>query len=1513
MKQKLLSSFLLVGIMLLAIPGFSNVTSYTFTQSNTTYSEISGGTVQGDSTNDDNSYSAINLGFTFYFNGVPYTQVSVNSNGFLAFGNTISSSYNALSAGTSNNVVAALNHDIEGQFGAEMQTKRTGVAGNYVFVVQWKDFRSYDFPPTDGDYYNFQIRLNEADGKIEVVYGSFLKEATPRTAEVGLRGASSADFNNRTSLTSWSASTAGALVTDAMALEAAITPANGLSFSWMPPANDLALLSLVSPLVPGCYSANETVSVRIKNTSSTSINFVTNPVTVNGNVAITNPTTFPAVLINTGSLAGGATMDVVLSNSFNMTAAGNYQFNASITPTGDPFTTNNTLPAVNANSSQTVGVATIGSDTICAGTFTDLVLTGSNGAIQWQSFNGISWVNETGTDNTNTTYSITPSASGQYRATVCNSLISNSVSVEVLNSTDPIVPAVSRCGEGNVTFTASGAGTHYWYNVPTGGTPLDTGNTYNAYLTSTSTYYASSVSGGSMVTLGPLFSGTSTNGASTGYHGIMITTTQPNVNINGADIAFTGTGTMTIALKDPTNTTVINSAVTGTVTGSGTTAVLVPFSLNIASPGSYLLIINAVSGTVNNLGYSSSVAYPYTSAALSITSGYWYGADATVDMYFFNLLVSTGCESNRIPVIATINQAPTATASASNSNFCSGTTVNLTAASSNSNYAFTWSPAAGLSGTSGATVSATPASTTTYTLDANDAGTGCHFVSSTSLTVNPSPQTIVTATPASLCLGSQSQLLAASSISIPMDFNTVGTDILTNTSTGYPAPYASNYWGNRQQFIIPAAELAAAGLTAGPINSLGFDVANLNGSMNLANFVLKVGNTALNSITTFQTGLTQVYTNASYAPSLGWNMHNLSTPFVWNGTSNIIVETCFNNSSYTAASNASVRQTATSYSSSINYNADASTVCGNTLVNNIQNQRPNIRFGRNHVYHYNWTPTNTINTATITNPIAQPTVNTTYLVTVSDSNNTCSHLDSVAVAVGTIVPSTAGGITGTTTLCQGSSATYSVGAVLNASSYSWVVPSGATITTGSSTNTIVVNYSSTAIPGNIVVTPLNGCGNGGASQPLAITVNPLPAAAGAIVGLNNDTVCKGETGVAYSVPAITGATSYFWTIPSGATIATGGSTNSITVNFSTSAISGNITVKGFNSCGFGPTSTFPVAVYGTPAQTAAVHGPASVCQGQDMVMFYVDPVVGATDYVWNVNLFGATIVGDATNDTVYVNIANNSTPGVIFVNGHSPCATGLASPSLSVLVNNAPAAAITSSNTAFTICLNDSAQLGVTPACAGCTYAWTPGTDLSDSTIANPYASPIGNTTYTVTVTSNGCNGTASQAFTVLPAATQATISLSNDTLYSSVSTSYQWNLNGAPIAGANNVYYRFTANGVYTVTTTDANGCHSTSAPQTINSTSIAEHGSYASMNVYPNPFTQNTTLSYVLSGQGRVSIEILNLLGQRVQLVADETQASGVHNYTIDLLDQLSSGVFILKLTTDKRSYFERLTLVK
>ena len=54
---------------------------------------------------------------------------------------------------------------------------------------------------------------------------------------------------------------------------------------------------------------------------------------------------------------------------------------------------------------------------------------------------------------------------------------------------------------------------------------------------------------------------------------------------------------------------------------------------------------------------------------------------------------------------------------------------------------------------------------------------------------------------------------------------TIGTGTIQNGYTDYPAPYGNWYWSARNQMLIPASELSAAGLSAGPINSLGFQVA----------------------------------------------------------------------------------------------------------------------------------------------------------------------------------------------------------------------------------------------------------------------------------------------------------------------------------------------------------------------------------------------------------------------------------------------------------------------------------------------------------------------------------------------------------------------------------------------------------------------------------------------------------------------------------------------------------------
>jgi hypothetical protein len=181
------------------------------------------------------------------------------------------------------------------------------------------------------------------------------------------------------------------------------------------------------------------------------------------------------------------------------------------------------------------------------------------------------------------------------------------------------------------------------------------------------------------------------------------------------------------------------------------------------------------------------------------------------------------------------------------------------------------------------------------------------------------------------------------------------------------------------------------------------------------------------------------------------------------------------------------------------------------------------------------------------------------------------------------LPNQAGTITGTANVCAGANGVaYYVAPIPNAVSYVWTLPPNATIASGMGTNSITVNYGTYALSGNIFVYGNNLCGNGAASPPFAVTVNPLPAPAGNITGPAS--ICQGATDVVYTVPAIADASSYTWTVPTGATIMSGGNTNSITVDFSPAVVSGIITVAGTNSCGTGPVSPdFDLTVNATPA------------------------------------------------------------------------------------------------------------------------------------------------------------------------------------------------------------------------------------------------------------------------------------------------------------------------------------------
>ena len=226
--------FLFLFALLITSSVIAQVSSYTFSQSSGTFTPITGGTVLGTGTSmDDNVYNANPLGFIFFFNGTYYTQFSVNANGWLCLGATAVTSYVPISGGTSNNVVSAAARDLQGSTTAELRYELLGTAPNRTLVVQWLHFSKYGSGGT-GDDWNFQIRLNETTEVASIVYGTFTVNATTQTVQVGIRGNATTDFNNRTTTTDWSATTAGAVNTDACTLSTTIFPASGLTFAYTP-------------------------------------------------------------------------------------------------------------------------------------------------------------------------------------------------------------------------------------------------------------------------------------------------------------------------------------------------------------------------------------------------------------------------------------------------------------------------------------------------------------------------------------------------------------------------------------------------------------------------------------------------------------------------------------------------------------------------------------------------------------------------------------------------------------------------------------------------------------------------------------------------------------------------------------------------------------------------------------------------------------------------------------------------------------------------------------------------------------------------------------------------------------------------------------------------------------------------------------------------------------------------------------------------------------------------------
>ncbi|HEY0029777.1 MAG TPA: LamG domain-containing protein, partial [Bacteroidia bacterium] len=160
-------------------------------------------------------------------------------------------------------------------------------------------------------------------------------------------------------------------------------------------------------------------------------------------------------------------------------------------------------------------------------------------------------------------------------------------------------------------------------------------------------------------------------------------------------------------------------------------------------------------------------------------------------------------------------------------------------------------------------------------------------------------------------------------------YNTVHTDTSSLSSyivgagtTNSTAPFGSSAPVSRTQYLWKASEISGAGMSAGNITGLKFYLQTLGTLMQ--NMTISFKATALDSLTQSAfnaTGFTTVYAQNTQFNTLGWNSLQLTTPFNWDGTSNLLVEITYDNMA-TAMNNVVAASTTTFNSGLTNAGAD---------------------------------------------------------------------------------------------------------------------------------------------------------------------------------------------------------------------------------------------------------------------------------------------------------------------------------------------------------------------------------------------------------------------------------------------------------------------------------------------------------------------------------------------------------------------------------------------------------------
>jgi hypothetical protein len=501
----------------------------------------------------------------------------------------------------------------------------------------------------------------------------------------------------------------------------------------------------------------------------------------------------------------------------------------------------------------------------------------------------------------------------------------------------------------------------------------------------------------------------------------------------------------------------------------------------------------------------------------------------------------------------------------------------------------------------------------------------------------------------------------------------------------------------------------------------------------------------------------------------------------------------------------------------------------------------------------------------------------------------------------TSAPAQPGSIAGNSTTCSGSSVTYSVAQVSDATTYIWTLPSG---WTGSSTSNSITTIAGSS-SGTISVVAGNGCGNSPATTlPVTITTlsatitangNTLQSSGGTsyewylngvfitgavnssytptqsgnyvVVVYNNgchassapypftvttctsaptqpgnitgnSTTCVGDS-VAYSVTPVSGATSYTWSLPNGWT----GTSTTNSINIRAGSSSGSISVVAVNTCGNSPAATLAVTI---PTITATITANGNILQSS----------VG-TSYEWYRN---GNLISGATSST-YTATQDGSYTVVVYSNGCHATSSPYIYSTTSCTSAPVQPGSITGNSS---ICSGSSITYSVAAVSGAVAYTWTLPSGWTGTSTSTSITVIVGGASGTVSVVAaNGCGNSPASVLPVTISNMTATITASGNILQASAGTSFEWYFNGNLISGANSSTYTATQSGSYTVTVHD-NGCQASSAPYIFSTSSCSSVPPQpVSVNGNSNPCSGSTETYSVTPVNGAMSYSWILPLG--------------------------------------------------